>query len=199
MSGAMRIVPAERRLTKVIRKSARPGQEPWEQRWKGLSWEDMPTVGGYEHMLLDYALFRWGMYDPELDLVVDEEELDADELGGVRRRTRAQRGYGAIGGHGRMALAAAMRRKAMGEAEAAAAAAALEGRMRRQGEALAMWGRGRLTRGFAKAFYRVDATAHSAMMRAMGMGRGCVGPLREVSLDRIERVFAQLKEEGWKL
>lgn len=199
MSGAVKaVVPESRRITKVIRKSARPGMEPWEQRWNGHSWEDMPTVGGYEHKLLDFALYRRGLYDPELDLVVDEEVED-DEVEGVRRRTRAQRGYGSIGGHGRMALAVAMRKKAMSAAEAARDVAVLEGRMRRQAALLEMWRRGRAMRGFAKAFWRVDTTAHSAVMRALGMGRGCQGPLREVSLDRIERVFAQLKEEGWAI
>ena len=37
------------RITKVIRKSERPGMETWEQPFNGKTWEDMPTVGGYEH------------------------------------------------------------------------------------------------------------------------------------------------------
>jgi len=191
------IVPAARRTTKVIRTSKRPGQEPWEQRWNGHGWEDMPTSGGYENKLLDFALYRRGMYDPEFDLAVDEED-DGDEVK-KPRRTHRQKRYGTIGGAGRMRIAAAMADHQKSRAELAAKADDKVQRETRQAELLLRWIDAKQLRGFGSAFYDADATAHSAMMRAMGLGRGCQGPLRTVSLDRITRMFEKLKTEGWNV
>jgi hypothetical protein len=186
------------RITKVIRKSERPGMETWEQPFNGKTWEDMPTVGGYEHKLLDFALWRRGMYDPEFDLAVDAED---DEEEGVKthRRTMGQRQYATRGRHGllhaALAAAAAIRRADKEQK----AQKDLDARYERQAELLVVWQRAKVQRGFVRAFYDADCTAHSALMRAMGRGRGLAGPLREVSLDRIERNFERLKEKGWKL
>jgi len=92
---ANRFVPAEDRITKVIRESQRPGEEPWEKTWNGKRWEDMPTWGGYEMKLLDFALFRRGMYDPEFDAVTEEVDDESGEA--VPRRTMNQRAYGVEG------------------------------------------------------------------------------------------------------
>lgn len=186
------------RITKVIRKSERPGYETWEQPFNGKTWEDMPTVGGYEHKLLDFALYRRGMYDPEFDLAVDAED---DEEEGVKthRRTLSQKRYAACGRYGllhaALAAAAAIRRADKEQK----AQKDLDARYARQAELVAVWQRAKLSRGFVRAFYNADCTAHSALMRAMGRSRGIAGPLREVSLDRIERNFERLKGEGWPL
>jgi len=186
------------RITKVIRKSARPGCEAWEQTFNGRTWEHMPTVGGYEHKLLDFALYRRGMYDPEFDQAVEAED---DEEEGVKtpRRTMGQRSYATRGRHGllhaALAKAAAVRRADKEQK----AQKDLDARYDRQAALVVMWERAKAQRGFVRAFYDADCTAHSALMRAMGRGRGLAGSLREVSLDRIERNFERLKGEGWKL
>ena len=192
------------RITKVIRKSERPGCEAWEQTYNGKTWEDMPTVGGYWHKLLDFALYRRGMYDPEFDLAVEAED-DEDEGVKTPRRTMNQRRFGAFGGRGRMALKAA-RAQERAEREITNREEYLflkkqdeEARYARQGGLLVLWLRAKMSRGFVRAFYNADCTAHSALMRALGKGRANQGPLRAVSLDRIERNFERLKGEGWPL
>ena len=199
MSGVNRFVPAEDRITKVIRESQRPGEEPWEKRWNGKSWEDMPTVGGYEMKLLDFALYRRGMYDPEFDAVTDEVEDESGET--VPRRTINQRNYATMGGRGRMVLAAAMREQARAAeerrqreadlAERAAMWAALKGRWE---AAMAL-----NQRGLVRALYALDPSAHSALSRALGRGRKNEGVSRWPALRRMESAFNQLKEGGWVL
>lgn len=199
MSGANRFVPAENRITKVIRVSARPGLEPWEQRWNGHSWEDMPTTGGYENKLLDFALYRRGMYDPEFDLVVDDVD---DEEGDARpRRTANQRFYGTMGGRGRMVLAAALREQARSleekrvrEVDLAARAEMWAGLRGRYEAAMAL-----KQRGLVRALYDLDASAHSALSRALGRGRRNAGVSRWPALHRLERVFNELREKGWTI
>ena len=185
------------RVTKVIRKSERPGCETWEQTFNGKTWEDMPTVGGYEHKLLDFALYRRGMYDPEFDSAVDEESDDDEEEVKTARRTQGQRGYATRGRYGllhaALAAAAARRREDKQQREQKA----LDARYARQAEMLVVYARAKMQRGFVRAFYNADCTAHSAVLRALGRGRGSAGPLREVSLDRIDRNFAKLRLEGW--
>lgn len=190
----MSTVAPERRTTKVIRKSLRPGQEPWEQRVNGLTWEDMPTCGGYEHKLLDFALYRRGRYDPEIDQAVDAEDDDEEEVK-ARRRTMAQRNYSITGGSGRMRVAMLLAQRSRDEM--AARAADLAQRAERQQALLARYVAAKRQGGFVRAIYDADVTAHSAIIRALGRGRGCKGPLRAISLDRIERVFAKLNQEGW--
>lgn len=181
-----------RRWASVLRVSKRPGQEPWEQPWNGLTWQQMPTRGGYEHQLFDFALFRWGMYDPEIDLVVettDESEAEAGAVG-KPRRTRRQRSFGTIGGRGW---------KTRSRAVAVLPTANLAPRLARQIELITSYVEARKAFGFVKAFYVLDCSAHSALARAMGKGRGIQGPLRSATLDRIERAFETLNEGGWKV
>jgi hypothetical protein len=186
------------RITKVIRKSERPGMETWEQPFNGKTWEDMPTVGGYEHKLLDFALYRRGMYDPEFDLAVDAED---DEEEGVKtyRRTLGQRQYATRGRYGLLHAALAAAAAARRADKEQKAQKDLDARYERQAELVVVWERAKAQRGFVRAFYDADCTAHSALMRAMGRGRANVGPLRAVSLDRIERTFERLKGEGWNV
>lgn len=173
------------RWATVLRVSKRPGQEPWEQKWNGLTWEDMPNQNR-EHKLLDFALYRRGKYDVEIDL--SDEADDADETGAKPRvrQLRSQACFGRIG----------TRRKV---AAVAAEASDLPERAARQEVLIARYVAAKLTLGFVKALYDLDPTAHSALARAMGRGRGINGPLRPISLDRIETAFETLNEGGWKV
>lgn len=176
---------------RTLRASQRPGQEPWEQEWNGHTWQDMPTRGGSEHKLLDFALYRRGLYDPELDLAVDEEDEEGDEVVKPKRRSRSQRRFGCMSFYHRPSTRErAPRASADKESDKALRAA-------RQAELLARYQAARSQRGFVVGVIKVDQTAHSAIARALGMGRACVGPLRTVSLDRIEAAFEKMRKEGW--
>lgn len=172
------------RWASVLRVSKRPGQEPWEQTWNGLTWEDMPNLNR-EHKLFDFALMRWGLYDVEFDR--SDEADDADETGAKPkvRRLRSQHCFGRIGTRRQVAAVAAE-------------ASDLPERAARQAVLIARYVAARLTFGFVKALYDLDPTAHSALARAMGRGRGINGPLRPISLDRIETAFETLNKGGWK-
>lgn len=173
------------RWATVLRVSKRPGEEPWEQTWNGLTWRDMPNLNR-EHKLLDFALYRRGKYEVEFDS--SDETDDADETGAKPRvrQLRSQACFGRIG-----------TRRAV--AEVAAVASDLPERAARQAVLIARYVAARLTFGFVKALYDQDPTAHSALARAMGKGRGINGPLRPISLDRVERAFETLNEGGWKV
>lgn len=203
---ANRFVPVEDRITKVIRESQRPGEEPWEKRWNGKSWEDMPTCGGYEMKLLDFALFRRGMYDPEFDLLVEEEDDGEPSLpeaaeGKVARRTMNQRKYATMGGRGRMALAAAMREQARTREEKRLREADLEARAAEWARLKARYEAAMALkqRGLVRALYDLDPSAHSALSRALGRGRGNAGVSRWPALTRLEGAFNQLREKGWTI
>lgn len=174
------------RTDALLRVSKRPGQEPWEMTWNGLTWQDMPNVSR-EHKLYDFALFRRGLYEVEYDQSDDAD--DADEPGVPKRRklVKAQRCFGRIGTR-RTVAAVAAARDDDGPVRAA-----------RQAVLLERYVTARLQAGFVKAFYDLDPTGHSAVSRAMGRSRSLAGPLRIISLDRIERAFETLNEGGWKV
>ena len=168
-------------LSTVVRVSERPGEEPWEQRWRGLTWRDMPTRGGYENQLLDFALFRRGMYQPEIDLMVEEVTEEEPAPGQVKVKQRKS-SFGQIRSIG------------IGRARNAAAADLVDKDLRtvRQAEILARYQELKKTHGFVCAMKRHQPTAFSAINRAMGKGRAVKGVLRTESLDGIERAFESL-------
>lgn len=180
-----------------IRVSQRPGQEPWEQEWNGHTWQDMPTRGGTDHKLLDFALYRRGLYDPELDLAVDEEDEEGQEGEKLEQRKRERRRRYVSNIFARRQTAA---QKPKPRRERVVNPRSEEEKVERAGRLAALLQRyhqAKGKRGFVMAMLRADPTAHSAIARALGMSRPAKGPLRNVSLDRIERSFEKLNQEGW--
>lgn len=66
----------------------------WQQSFKGLHWADMPgrTSGGESVQKLNFALFRRGLFDPEMDVVEPEavelkEAEEGQDLNVERTRT----------------------------------------------------------------------------------------------------------------
>lgn len=173
----------------------------WMRVHRGLTWLDMPCADS-ETKKLNFCLFVRGLYDPDLEPVSDEDSgLDEE---GLRKAKRDSRGrvlqkagrvkYGSINRLSPAGGAAVAERVSANRASMPARAKRQAGLLLRYAEAKAGW-----RNGFVRALYVLDPTAHSAITRALGVGRGCQGPLRGVSLDRIERAFEKLKEEGWKV
>lgn len=171
----------------ILRRSKRPGQEPWEQAHRGLRWQDMPRQATDDKLLL-FALFRLGLVDVQMD-------LDRDESLPVRRVAQM-----AFGGRGGLRYGQARRGGELGKAKQVREAKVdLETRSKLQAELIAKFVRAKASRNFTKRVYDLDPTTHSALTRAMGRGyRPVKGVLRMVSLQRIQRAFETLKKEGWK-
>ena len=182
------------RIPSVVRKSERPGEEPWEQSFNGLTWQDMPNLSR-EHKLFDFALYRRGLYDVQIDLSDDVDEADEESGGPKKRKVRqlqAQRNFGTIGS----------RRRPGAMAKTKPVRESLDSRAERMAMLLERYAKAKLlpeNYGFVRAFYKLDPSAHSALSRARGAGRGIEGPLQTVSLDRVTRAFETLKEGGWKI
>jgi len=172
----------------------------WMRMHRGLTWLDMPS-GDTDTKKLNFCLFVRGLYDPDLEPVSDEDSgLDEEGLKTAKRDSRGrvlQKAgrvkYGTISGRLSPKCGEALAARARENAER------LNARAAQQAELLKLWAAAKVQRGFVRAFYDADVTAHSAMMRAQGMGRGCQGPLRQVSLDRLVRTFEKLEKEGWKV
>lgn len=53
---------------------------PWQQTFRGLRWSDMPPQKAAHLQKLNFALYRRGLYDPELDVVEPEvADLERDD------------------------------------------------------------------------------------------------------------------------
>lgn len=174
------------RISTVMRVSQNPGQEPWGGTWNGLTWQDMPNHCR-QHKLLDFALFRRGLYEVEYDRSDETDDADDSGVPKKRRVVKAQSCFGRIGTRRTVAAVVAERVDDVPD------------RAARQAELIGRYVAARLAPGFVKAFYDLDPTGHSAICRARGNGRGLAGPLRLISLDRIERAFDELNKGGWKV
>lgn len=170
----------------------------WQREHRGLFWWNMPS-GDSDTKKLNFCLFVRGLYDPDLEPVSDEDS-GLDEVGLAKAKRDSQgrvlkragrKCYGTLSGRLAPKVAETLAAKASAEAGMKAE------REKTQQELLARYVAAKKQGGFVRAIYDVDPTAHSAVARAMGSGRGCKGPLRMVSLDRIERAFAKLNSEGW--
>lgn len=169
----------------VLRRSKRPGQEPWEQEHRGLRWHQMPRQATDDKLLL-FALFRMGLVDVQMD-------LERDESLPVRRA--AQMAFGGRGGlrYGQMRRVELVKAKQVREAKVD-----LAEREALQKSLIAKFVSAKQTPNFTKRIYELDPTAHCALTRAMGRGgRPVKGVLRMCSLQRIEKAFETLKKEGW--
>jgi hypothetical protein len=172
----------------------------WKRVHNGLRWEDMPCVD-VTLKRLNFCLFVRGLYDPDLEPVTDEDSgLDEEGLATAKRdsqgRVLQKAGrvrYGSIQG------SLSPKATELAVAKAKADAASNDARLRQQGELLLKWCSAKKQPGFTRAYYVADPSAHSALLRSQGKGRGLKGPLRQVSLDRIARTFEKLKQEGWKV
>ena len=177
---------------------------PWMQEHRGLWWMDMPS-SDRDVKKLNFALFRRGLYDPNLEAVSDEKSgLNEEQLKMARRdaggKVLVNAGRGSsFGTVPRLTPRAQMARAARKQATKDAQAEDLTQRRERQQALLDRYLKAKETRGFVRALLNLDVTAHSALARAQGLGRGCQRPLRSGTLDRIERAFKQLKQEGWNL
>lgn len=169
----------------------------WMRVHRGLTWLDMPCADT-DTKKLNFCLFVRGLYDPDLEPVSDEDSgLDEEALKKAKRDSRGR----VLQKAGRVKYGNITRLTPMGAQAVSAKSADVVARLERQqalltryAEAKAGW-----RNGFVRALYGLDPTAHSALARALGSGRGCKGALRTVSLDRIERAFENLKKEGWKV
>lgn len=70
-----------RRSVQVIQTNEAEQHLPaWQQTFRGLRWSDMPPQKASDIQKLNFALFRRGLYDPDLDVVAPEvAELESDE------------------------------------------------------------------------------------------------------------------------
>lgn len=172
----------------------------WRWVHRGLIWENMPGSDN-ETKKLGFVLFVRGLYDPDLEAVSDEESgLDEEGLRSANRDTlgRVLVKAGRVS-YGQVTRLTPRGAETLAKARAAEKEADEEGRKVRQAALLARFQVARKSgqRGLFNAFRALDITAHSAVFRALGKGRGSKRVLRGVSLDRIERAFELLKKEGF--
>lgn len=163
----------------------------WRRTHAGMTWQDMPGPDN-ETRKLNFCLFVWGRYDPGKEAVTEADSgLDKEDLHIAKRTADGlvlKAGKKSLFGKIRHLRPKAPKPEKVDDAPQ---------REERQAELLQRYNAARSQRGFFKRFRDLDITAHSTLCRLRGKSRGIQGPLRTVSLERIERAFAKLNEEGW--